>query len=642
MFSSPPTSLHPSNEWGTVKRLVQLVTTMIKSSQDLYCRRGGKARCCECNSVLADWYYERDGQFFCKKHYLSRFAEQCYGCTESINTGPIMVAGKNKYHPECFLCESCDVFIGDGDSFALVDSTNLYCGQCHYQKVSTQHFAAKGSPLPHTVTSMSFPPSAESRQGLFFTVEKNDKEHLVTVSQLDLHNLSAEVKPLIHVGDRILEINGISVHNIPLNEINLVIHDTEHWLQITIEHNPKDHIKQEDLSGLLGEELDQPGNLGFFPLPNNRQISHRSKNILRSCSIDKVPCLQRHAALLSHRRDINRSESLRFDANDKTQRIFRPSDLIYGEILGKGCFGQAIKVTHLETGEVMVIKELLQFDEETQKTFLKEVKVMRCLEHPNVLKFIGILYKDKRLNLISEYVQGGTLRDTILKMASDHPWNLRVSYAKDIAAGMAYLHSMNVIHRDLNSHNCFVRENQTVVVADFGLAQLVKDEKTSSPGQMSKLNKLGRKKRYTVVGNPYWMAPEMINGKIYDERVDIFSFGIVLCEIIGRVYADPDFLPRTQEYGLNVKEFLERCWSKDCPAAFFPIAVLCCALEAEKRPVFAKLEEWLENVMMHLEMGLPLMSELLKVRQSFWENHSQPRPYGISSKPMESSAFGRS
>uniref|UniRef100_A0A673M669 LIM domain kinase 1 n=1 Tax=Sinocyclocheilus rhinocerous TaxID=307959 RepID=A0A673M669_9TELE len=579
-------------------------------------------RCCVCNSVLSHWYYERDGQFFCKKDYWSRFGEQCHGCSESITTGLIMVAGKHKYHPECFLCESCGMVIGDGDSFTLVDYANLYCGQCGYQKVSMQHSAAKCSRLSHTVTSMSFPPSAESRRGLSFTVQQKDAGPLITVSQLDMHNLSPEVKPLIHVGDRILEINGISVQNIPLNEMDLVIHDTEHWLQITIEHDPKELTKHEDLSGLLGEELDQPGKLGFFPLPWNSRISPRSRNILRSCSIDKAPCSQRHAALLSHRRDINRSESLRFDPTDKTQRIFRPSDLIYGEVLGKGCFGQAIKVTHSETGEVMVIKELLQFDEETQKTFRKEVKVMRCLEHPNVLKFIGILYKDKRLNLISEYVQGGTLRDTIQKL--DHPWKLRVSYAKDIAAGMAYLHSMNVIHRDLNSHNCFVRENQTVVVADFGLAQLVKEEKSSSPGQVSKLNKLGRKKRYTVVGNPYWMAPEMIQGKIYDEHVDIFSFGIVVCEIIGRVYADPDDLPRTQEFGLNVNEYLERYWSKDCPPAFFPIAVLCCALEAEKRPSFAKLEEWLENLMMHMEIGLPLMSELDQLRQAFWENHTHP------------------
>uniref|UniRef100_A0A672RVJ4 LIM domain kinase 1 n=1 Tax=Sinocyclocheilus grahami TaxID=75366 RepID=A0A672RVJ4_SINGR len=585
--------------------LVYYICIYINIQVFLYLSLSLCVRCCVCNLVLSHWYYERDGQFFCKKDYWSRFGEQCHGCSESITTGLIMVAGKHKYHPECFLCESCGMVIGDGDSFTLVDYANLYCGQCGYQKVSMQHSAAKCSRLSHTVTSMSFPPSAESRRGLSFTVE------------LDMHNLSPEVKPLIHVGDRILEINGISVQNIPLNEMDLVIHDTEHWLQITIEHDPKE--------------------LSF--LRTCIQVCCRCQ--MRSCSIDKAPCSQRHAALLSHRRDINRSESLRFDATDKTQRIFRPSDLIYGEVLGKGCFGQAIKVTHSETGEVMVIKELLQFDEETEKTFRKEVKVMRCLEHPNVLKFIGILYKDKRLNLISEYVQGGTLRDTIQKM--DHPWKLRVSYAKDIAAGMAYLHSMNVIHRDLNSHNCFVRENQTVVVADFGLAQLVKEEKSSSPGQVSKLNKLGRKKRYTVVGNPYWMAPEMIQGKIYDEHVDIFSFGIVVCEIIGRVYADPDDLPRTQEFGLNVNEYLERYWSKDCPVAFFPIAVLCCALEAEKRPSFAKLEEWLENLMMHMEIRLPLMSELDQIRQAFWENHSQSKQtYGIPSKQMENSALGRS
>lgn len=198
-----------------------------------------------------------------------------------------------------------------------------------------------------------------------------------------------------------------------------------------------------------------------------------------------------------------RSESLRVDPGERTHRIFRPSDLIHGEVLGKGCFGQAVKVlsllrsiashlqfnflqsgttsnkklniknlyvkvTHQQTGEVMVMKELIRFDEETQKTFLKEVssdkkrpqvsifkqqqparvfhnfiryiiytlslillisvsqpllqfaqvKVMRCLDHPNVLKFIGLFYKDKRINFVSEYIQGGTLRETIAKMVS--------------------------------------------------------------------------------------------------------------------------------------------------------------------------------------------------------------------------------
>uniref|UniRef100_A0A493SU48 LIM domain kinase 1 n=1 Tax=Anas platyrhynchos platyrhynchos TaxID=8840 RepID=A0A493SU48_ANAPP len=69
----------------------------------------------------------------------------------------------------------------------------------------------------------------------------------------------------------------------------------------------------------------------------------------------------------------------------------------------------------------MVMKELIRFDEETQRTFLKEVKVMRCLEHPNVLKFIGVLYKEKRLNFITEYIKGGTLRGLIKSMVSPGP-----------------------------------------------------------------------------------------------------------------------------------------------------------------------------------------------------------------------------
>lgn len=69
-----------------------------------------------------------------------------------------------------------------------------------------------------------------------------------------------------------------------------------------------------------------------------------------------------------------------------------------------------------------------------------------------------MLYKDKKLHLVTEFISGGTLKDLIHDMTEPLPWEQRVSFAKDIAAGMTYLHSMNIIHRDLNSNNCLVRE----------------------------------------------------------------------------------------------------------------------------------------------------------------------------------------
>uniref|UniRef100_A0A3Q3DJ83 LIM domain kinase 1 n=1 Tax=Hippocampus comes TaxID=109280 RepID=A0A3Q3DJ83_HIPCM len=580
-------------------------------------------RCCECSSSLSHWYYEKDGRLFCKNDYWAKFGELCHGCNDLITTGLIMVAGEQKYHPECFTCLNCRTFIGDGDTYALVERSKLYCGHCYYETIVTP-VSLPDSPcsqIPHTVTLVSIPASAEGangRRGRGFSVaiDQSHSPNEDCSPELGLIPLCffPDVKNSIHVGDRILEINGTPIHNVPLDEIDLLIQETSRLLQLTIEHDPHSRVQE----GSSSEQVDGPLSPPLPALPSP---------ILRSYSIDKSPGSSKAASPVSPKKDINRSESLRVVSN-RTHRIFRPSDLIHGEVLGKGCFGQAIKVTHRETGEVMVMKELIRFDDETQRTFLKEVKVMRCLDHPNVLKFIGVLYKDKRLNFIAEYIKGGTLREIIKKMDSNYPWNQRVGFAKDITAGMSYLHSMNIIHRDLNSHNCLVRENNTVVVADFGLARLMVDDKHEekfSQGKLSGLKRPDRRKRYTVVGNPYWMAPEMIHGKSYDERVDIFSFGIMLCEIIGRVNADPDYLPRAVDFGLNVSGFLEHYCPPDCPTAFFPIAAVCCDLDADKRPAFSKLEGWLENLKMHLDMGLPLVSETEQLHKAFWEKNNITR-----------------
>ncbi|XP_063002824.1 LIM domain kinase 1 isoform X2 [Elgaria multicarinata webbii] len=575
------------------------------------------AKCCECGASLSHQYYEKDGRLYCKKDYGAHFGEMCHGCSEQITKGLVMVAGEQKYHPECFSCLNCRAFIGDGDTYALVERSKLYCGHCYYQMVVTPVMdptlpESPGTRIPHTVTLVSIPACSEGKRGFSVSIDQHggsEHPHTVRVRELNPDCISPDMKTSIHIGDRILEINGTPIRHVPLDEIDLLIQETSRLLQLTIEHDPHETRETSPLSELRSP-LRSPSRT---PCPEASAIRQRA--VMRSCSIDKSPCSSSLGSPASQRKDIGRSESLRVVS--RPHRIFRPSDLIHGEVLGKGCFGQAIKVTHRETGEVMVMKELIRFDEETQRTFLKEVKVMRCMEHPNVLRFIGVLYKDKRLNFITEYIKGGTLRGIIKNMDGQYPWSQRVSFAKDIAAGMAYLHSMNIIHRDLNTHNCLVRENKSVVVADFGLSRLMVDEKN----QLATLKKPDRRKRYTVVGNPYWMAPEMINGRSYDEKVDVFSFGIILCEIIGRVSADPDYLPRTLDFGLNVRGFLDHYCPPNCPISFFPIAVRCCDLDHEKRPSFSRLEPWLEALRMHLAMQLPLSSQLEQLDRAFWETH---------------------
>uniref|UniRef100_K7FEW4 LIM domain kinase 1 n=1 Tax=Pelodiscus sinensis TaxID=13735 RepID=K7FEW4_PELSI len=467
-------------------------------------------RCCECGELLCHQYYERDGRLYCKKDYWARFGELCHGCSEHIAKGLVMVAGEQKYHPECFSCLRCRAFIGDGDTYALVERSKLYCGHCYYQMVVTPVIeqtlpCSPGARIPHTVTLVSIPACSDGKRGFSVSIDQHcappgcgsEHSHTVRVRERGRGRGVQRVGGRVGAGQRVRRVGGAPMPQ--LHGLPCLPAQGHRPLRVTARGLPpaphfpalRPHPRRGAGQGLLWT-----GHQGTAPGPSPLCWS-------------PGPCPSSMGSPASQRKDIGRSESLRVVS--RPHRIFRPSDLIHGEVLGKGCFGQAIKVTHRETGEVMVMKELIRFDEETQRAFLKEVKVMRCLEHPNVLKFIGVLYKDKRLNFITEYIKGGTLRGIIKNMDSQYPWSQRVSFAKDIASGMAYLHSMNIIHRDLNTHNCLVRENRSVVVADFGLARLMVDEK-NQPEQLKTLKKPDRKKRYTVVGNPYWMAPEMING----------------------------------------------------------------------------------------------------------------------------------
>uniref|UniRef100_A0A3P8V1P9 dual-specificity kinase n=1 Tax=Cynoglossus semilaevis TaxID=244447 RepID=A0A3P8V1P9_CYNSE len=252
------------------------------------------------------------------------------------------------------------------------------------------------------------------------------------------------------------------------------------------------------------------------------------------------------------------------------------------EKIGAGFFSEVFKVQHRVSGQVMALK--MNILASNRANMLREVQLMNRMSHPNILRFIGVCVHEGQLHALTEFINGGNL-EQLLSSNIYLSWSVRLSLALDIARGLQYLHSKGIFHRDLTSKNCLVRWEGSVcsaVVGDFGLAEKIPDYSENEDQEP-----------LAIVGSPYWMAPEVLRGEVYNEKVDVFAYGIILCEVIARVQADPDFLPRTADFGLDRETFQQMV--PDCPSHFLQLAFSCCNMSPMLRPAFSEIVVGLEE-----------------------------------------------
>jgi serine/threonine protein kinase len=180
---------------------------------------------------------------------------------------------------------------------------------------------------------------------------------------------------------------------------------------------------------------------------------------------------------------------------------------------------RAFDLVHRREVVIKIPDQSMLGDPAQFERFQRELEVMKSLDHPVILKGLGSGKYNRVPYLVTEYVNGQSLR-TLMESSASFPTEQAVSLTKSIADGMAYCHKNEVIHRDLKPENILITEEGQPVIMDFGLA-LTKGSHRVTYSNLS-----------ATMGTPDYMAPEQIEGQRGDQRTDIYALGTILYELL--------------------------------------------------------------------------------------------------------------
>ncbi|KAL2244068.1 UNVERIFIED_CONTAM: Mitogen-activated protein kinase kinase kinase NPK1 [Sesamum indicum] len=281
------------------------------------------------------------------------------------------------------------------------------------------------------------------------------------------------------------------------------------------------------------------------------------------------------AGVVADRNDLMpASKAGREEESKKKKEVSLPPPIRWrkGELIGCGAFGRVYMGMNLDSGELLAVKEVaISANSASKKTqeyireLEKEVNLLKNLSHPNIVRYLGTAREEDSLNILLEFVPGGSISSLLGKFGS-FPESVIRMYTKQLLIGLEYLHKNKIMHRDIKGANILVDNKACIKLADFGASKKVEALATVTGAKSMK-------------GTPYWMAPEVIVQSGHSYSADIWSVGCTVIEMatgkapwsqqyqevaalfyVGTTKSHP---PIPEHLSAEAKDFLLKCLQKE-------------------------------------------------------------------------------